>query len=63
MQVTVCSLCTAFVHSRWLFGLLRFLAGVGGIGPFIVSLVVAMENTTPGNIVLVSQFVQVVSVL
>ena len=59
MQVTVCSLCTAFVHSPWLFGVLRFLSGVGGVGTFIVAVVVAIENTTPDNIVMMSQFVQV----
>lgn len=43
-----------FLESQILFGLFRFLAGMGGAGVFIISFVLIMEMTTPTNVVFIT---------
>ena len=49
--ISVPSTLSAFSPWSWLFGLLRFLTGIGGIGCFMVPYVYILENTAPRHVV------------
>lgn len=47
------------VTSPVLFGILRVITGIGGTGVFVISFVLALENTTPQCVMLISSIMKI----